>query len=241
MYWELNPNNMPAEGTPPFTGALPPLPPPPSPRTRYGADFQIKTLLCPSAPAPEEYSTALLMSPQSADGVNWTVSVKFGQFSPAGFRFCRPPAARLINKSSYALMGGYPLFDAGTGNPGQFEGMFMYNKKTTLSTVTDGTSNTIMAGEYSDCNVDYGAGDARTGECAATAPGAYLYTYWSMRGAEAGDARPAYIHYKFGSRHTGIVLFVFGDGSVRGLRPSLDYTTWVVLGGKADGWVATLN
>jgi hypothetical protein len=235
MYWMQNVNNMPAE-----TFAASP-PPPPTPRTLYGADAKIKTLVCPSATPPESTATALLLCPQSRDNVRWTVSTKFGQFSPAGFRFARPPAKDVINKSHYVLMGGYPFFDAdgdsGPSSPGQFEGPFMYNSKTTIAGISDGSSNTILAGEYGDCNVDYGAGDSRTGECSGTMAGAYLYTYWSIRGGEATDSRPNYVWYKFGGKHTGITQFVFGDGSVRGLRNSIDYTTWVVLGGKADGWV----
>jgi hypothetical protein len=41
----------------------------------------------------------------------------------------------------------------------------------------------------------------------------------------------------FGSLHTGVCLFVFGDGSVRGLRNSLDGTTLGLLAARADGLV----
>ena len=63
--------------------------------------------------------------------------------------------------------------------------------------------------------------------------GGFLYTYWAPR----TEARPTYIWYKFGSKHAGVFNVVMGDGSVRSLRNTIDYTTWVVLGGKNDGWV----
>jgi prepilin-type N-terminal cleavage/methylation domain-containing protein len=42
---------------------------------------------------------------------------------------------------------------------------------------------------------------------------------------------------KFGSNHTGIVNFVLGDGSVRGIRTSIDGTTLGRLAHKSDGLV----
>jgi prepilin-type processing-associated H-X9-DG protein len=44
---------------------------------------------------------------------------------------------------------------------------------------------------------------------------------------------------QFGSWHTGLCQFVFGDGSVRGLRNSLPGTTLGLLANRSDGQVIT--
>src|SRR5262245_61162887 len=64
--WWVNPNNNPPEPdvvAPPYPTVVPP---PPSPRTLYGASGTVKSLICPSAPAPESLATVLLSAPQGA-------------------------------------------------------------------------------------------------------------------------------------------------------------------------------
>jgi prepilin-type N-terminal cleavage/methylation domain-containing protein len=225
--WYAFPQNRPGS-----TGSTT-YPPPPAPNTEYGGAGKIKTLLCPSSSRAEAYTAVLLMSPQGGGTTPTTATVKYWPGVASGFLFSGQPGSTVLNKSSYAAMAGYPIFDAGTGIPGQFEGMFMWQSTTTIATVPDGSSNTIMFGEYSNANVDFGAGNVLTGDCAATHAGGPIYTYWPPR----TEPRPTYIWYKFGSRHTNIFMVCMGDGSVRSLSNNIDYTTWVVLGGKADGWV----
>jgi prepilin-type N-terminal cleavage/methylation domain-containing protein len=235
------PTNRPASGTT--------LGPPPAPKQLWGGQANIKTLLCPSGPSSEGHSTVLLMSPQT-NGSKYTYNNAITGLSP-GFLFSGHPGSVVLNRSHYVPMAGYPIFDAdGTGpyTPGQFEGVFMYNSTTKIATINDGSSNTIMVGEYSDANVDFGAGNVLTGDCAGTFPGGFMYTYWGIRNGSnpdpcntatstTGDRRPCYNWYKFSSRHTGIINIAMGDGSVRGLNTNINYSTWVVLGGKADGVV----
>ena len=222
------------------------VPPPPAPRTIWGATATIKTLLCPSSPGAESFKTALLLAPQSngpaATYNNTSASGSLG----SGFTFSGAPGAVSLNKSTYMVMAGYPIFSAGTGDSGGlYAGIFAYqspDKGMAITAITDGTTNTIMAGEYADANVNFGTGNVLTGECSGTFASGPLYTYWGIRGGEgATDARPNYIWYKFSSKHTGVTLFTFGDGSVRGLRNSIDYTAYVQLGGAADGKVITLE
>jgi prepilin-type processing-associated H-X9-DG protein len=142
-------------------------------------------------------------------------------------------------------MAGYPIFSAGTGDSGgKYAGMFFFrnpDKGIAVTGVSDGTSNTIMVGEYSDCNVDFGAGNVLTGDCAGGWASGPLYTYWGIRGGQNGaPARPAFGWYSFGSRHAGITNFAFGDGSVRGLTNNINYTAYVQLGGSADGDIVNL-
>ena len=51
---------------------------------------------------------------------------------------------------------------------------------------------------------------------------------------------------KFGSNHTGIVQFAFGDGSIRSLRNPGQYNTTsfgllVALGGKSGGQIVSFD
>jgi len=192
--------------------------------------------VCPSGVSPESIAAVFLKSPQacSAGATGGTVNCNSVPFATNnGLTFSSDPGSKTLNKSHYMLMAGYPVFDAGTGVPGQFEGAFMYNKQNTLVGIPDGTSNTIFAAEFSNSNVDFGAGNSLTGPCSGTFASGPLYTYWAPR----TEPNSAYIHYKFSSNHTGMFNVVMGDGSVRGLRNNIDYTTWVVLGGKGDGWL----
>jgi prepilin-type N-terminal cleavage/methylation domain-containing protein len=217
------------------------VPPPPSPRTLWGASGNIKSLLCPSGASAESTVTALLLAPQS-NGVAYTFNhTNAGGVLGSGFTFSGAPGSVSLNKSHYAVMAGFPLFSAGTGDPGgQYAGIFAYkspDRGMEISGITDGTSNTILAGEYSDSNVDFGAGNVLTGECSMTFASGPLYTYWPIR----TEPRPQFIHYKFSSKHTGLTQFVFGDGSVRGIRNSVDYTAYVQMGGASDGMVVNFN
>ena len=143
-----------------------------------------------------------------------------------------------------------------------YEGIFTNRSKTTIPSIADGTSNTLMFGE--------GLG----GTIPGTYPGAAVGTNgvvsardfaWSWMGIGAvpikfglapgggfnpgnGGANAAGGWNYFSSRHTGIVLFANADGSVRGLRPGStgvrnpttpgsDWWVFVAMGGIRDGQV----
>ncbi len=239
-YWWQWPANR-----PPSTG-LTTIPPPPAPQTQYGGQALIKSLLCPSAVSPEADTTVLLLSPQT-DGTNWTVSNKFGGLS-GGFTFSGAPGSIVLNRTNYLGMGGYPLFDAGDGVPGRYKGIFG-TKRTKITDVTDGSSNTIMFAEYSSAYVNFGTGNILTGPCAGTFAGGFIYTYWSPDKYNGSpypptdpDFGPGPLHwYQFGSKHTGIFNVAMADGSVSNLKSNIDYTVWVYLGGMADGRVVNNN
>jgi prepilin-type N-terminal cleavage/methylation domain-containing protein len=142
------------------------------------------------------------------------------------------PSSIDFGKTNYTGVAGALGLDcttnSGSDGPGidltQYVGMFYNRSKTTLSAVTaaDGTSNTLMIGE--------GLGGV------AGTKGAKRDFIWAWVGvgmmptkfglAPNGGANPASgganldggWNY-FSSRHTGIVQFAMGDGSVRALRP----------------------
>ena len=244
-------------GNRPNSTGSPVVPPPPAPKTLWGASGTVKSLLCPSAPSADAFNSTLLLAPQS-NGVAYTYN--FGNGSGnlgAGFLFSGAPGSVSLLKSTYMVMAGYPVFSADGGvedKGGLYAGIFAFknpDKGLAITAITDGTSNTILAGEYADCNVNFGTGNVLTGDCAGTFASGPLYTYWSIRGGAnsvacsptggTGDARPCFTWYKFSSKHTGVTQFCFGDGSVRAIRNGIDYSAWVQLGGAADGKIITLN
>ena len=223
-------------------------------KPQWGGEAKITPLLCPSGEQASNIAAVLLLAPQGGGTTPATATANYGTVVAlgSGFTFSGDPGSKTLNKSHYMLMGGYPIFGAGTVNGvvdpgGLYKGIFGWRDQTKLIGITDGTSNTIMAGEYSDCNVDFGVGNTLTGQCSGTFASGFLYTFWGIRngdGAAAcpttggqGDRLPCYTWFKFGSKHSGVTNMVFADGSVRGLRNSISYTTWVILGGKSDGIV----
>jgi prepilin-type N-terminal cleavage/methylation domain-containing protein len=103
--------------------------------------------------------------------------------------------------------------------------------------VTDGLSNTLLFGEKHVAVADLN--NLATG---FTNDG----VIWSggERGASTRRAGPGnplafsdmtVYNYQFGSYHNDLVQFVFGDGSIRGLHPSLPGSTLGVLANRCDG------
>ncbi len=113
----------------------------------------------------------------------------------------------------------------------EYVGVYYANSKTKITSIVDGTSNTAMFGEA------LGGTSSGVRQFALTWMGAgSLPTYWGL------PTDPDW--YTFGSKHTGIVQFGFGDGSVRSMRKGVGSTVgssdWYVLqaiAGYRDGQV----
>lgn len=109
----------------------------------------------------------------------------------------------------------------------------------TFASVTDGLSNTVFAGEKhvqlgQFSNAAVGDGPAYNGDKGysfrALGPGRTIVR--DPRSSGAGN---------FGSYHTQICNFVLGDGSVRGIRTSMDATTLGRLANIRDGQTVTID
>jgi prepilin-type N-terminal cleavage/methylation domain-containing protein len=145
---------------------------------------------------------------------------------------------------TYNAVGGN-AYNAGKSNyvgcAGQFgptyayPGMYFADSAIKFTDVTDGTSNTFMFGET------IGGAETGTRDFSLTWMGAgSLPVYWGL-------PTPAQ-WYTFGSKHTGIVQFGFGDGSVRGVRKgvginagSSDWTELQRVAGRNDGEVPNFS
>ncbi|MBN9518464.1 DUF1559 domain-containing protein [bacterium] len=148
-------------------------------------------------------------------------------------------------KWAYVYTGGYTIY-AGSWGPTDYPGLGMTNyasnagyigagdaqlcgpyftdSKTRMTTITDGTSNTIGFGEY------LGGHNPGTRDFVSVWMGTgAIPTAWGL--TETSE------WYQFGGRHTGGVLFGFCDGSVRSLRRGMDTNTFIYLSGMSEGVV----
>jgi prepilin-type N-terminal cleavage/methylation domain-containing protein len=136
------------------------------------------------------------------------------------------------NATRLEFGGPYPLgrtnYFAVAGGMGRilnswdlFTGYF-YSQSRTAITAPDGASNTMMFGE----------------SLGGRFPGQRDFAYCWMGGTPmpTGYGLPTPTHsWAFGSKHTGVVLFAFGDGAIRGVRTTADYPTFVFASGEQDG------
>lgn len=197
------------------------------------AQAKIKGFLCPS----DEVGNAVLgvgvgmhyFNYPSGTGFSYTANVYANTASPAIPNLGRSNYAgnsgmcgRGTNNTSFIFappwtVPGLPSATAPFGI-NNFEGPLTNRSKLTLGqlTVLDGTSNTLLFGEAT-----FG------GDVTATSSGGRSARNWEMAWMGAGGlptiaglsgqgTEPAW--FAFGSRHQTLVMFVFADGSTRGIR-----------------------
>jgi len=96
-------------------------------------------------------------------------------------------------------------------SPYNYSGVYYENSETRFADIPDGTSNTVMFGEC------LGGEETGTRNYALTWMGAgSLPFYWGL-------PTPAQ-WYTYGSKHTGVIQFAYGDGSVRRMRKGIATT-----------------
>ncbi len=181
---------------------------------------QIKTYICPSRPLP-----VLSISDFSAAG---------GSLSDYAASF---GTAANYTKSNGAIIPNMP-FVALDSN-----GNWMVTKwegQTRLADLTDGTSNTFLFGEkHIRPNSLRGLNEDRS------VFSGVRNTHRRMAGiAPNGDLRPllppraqtpALANSSFGGPHSGVCQFVFGDGSVKPVKTTVDLYTLTYLVTRNDG------
>jgi prepilin-type N-terminal cleavage/methylation domain-containing protein len=172
------------------------------------AQAKIKTYLCPSD-SPDSPAVGVFV------GLTVASSTLTGTYNAVGGN------AYNSGRGNYLACSGY--FDGNPGDGWPYPGIYYALSKTKITSITDGTSQTIAFGEA--------LGDTDI------APRNYALT-WMGSGALPlawGISAPQW--YTFGSRHTNVVQFGFGDGSVRSIIKSADINNLYYAGGMNDGTV----
>lgn len=165
-----------------------------------------------------------------------------GPSSTEGRVFPNPPEACLLIDGSPGALGDYacsigptgtdkPL-DLGKGISIPSHGAFQFHSGIRFAEISDGKSNTILIGEkqipegyWGDWPWDCSIYDGHNPTCSARAAGPGFPL------ADSLDEK----RLLFGSRHTHLVLFTFGDGSVQSLRTSIDPIVLGYLSHRSDG------
>jgi prepilin-type N-terminal cleavage/methylation domain-containing protein/prepilin-type processing-associated H-X9-DG protein len=131
-----------------------------------------------------------------------------------------------------------------TGSAGVLRGIFdcTTNQVVRLASITDGTSNTISAGE----NLPAQRADNNVWQFGANAGGTTVPINYPTPlncdtaggfGTSNWASRCSYANTGFKSHHPGGANFVFADGSVHFLKQSIAMTTYCALGSRSGGEV----
>ena len=184
-------------------------------------------LLIPAS-GPHNNSTSMTSSYRGMGGVGWGLA---GEYI---YRRQWDSSDILNARALPSLKGIFHWTGRVNGQSNQ------YNAET-FSTITDGTSNTLMVGEYTTIT-----------EPRRTTFWAFSYTSFALscatpesrtlipdyvKCASQGDSNPC--KRAFASMHTGLIQFVKADGSVNPISTSLDMNVYRALSTIAGGEVAS--
>jgi prepilin-type N-terminal cleavage/methylation domain-containing protein/prepilin-type processing-associated H-X9-DG protein len=150
----------------------------------------------------------------------------------AGINFIAPASSPYVAGAvgDYGVVLGDQYYNAGA-----FHVNDLYGVGYRLTDISDGDSNTLMIGEKHIPPGQFGT--AAYGDLCI-----YTEDPWTV-GRQAGVGHPLALSLRdptqgvFGSWHDGLVNFVFCDGHVQPLNPSISTTTLGYLANRGDGQV----
>jgi prepilin-type N-terminal cleavage/methylation domain-containing protein/prepilin-type processing-associated H-X9-DG protein len=201
----------------------------PRPPALYGTEPHIPVYRCPAAAA--NYTTVLLSVEYGTPGTDYSSA----RPAASGHVFSSYPGGLVMARSNYLAMGGYYA-------PSQFPdraGLFTFRSNIHLGRVPDGTSNTMAFSEYAGgFNAWNGSGGIPDGVMAASWAAGFNYTGFGGPASQGSKTASGWAY--FGSDHTGYIVNVaFADGSIRTIRPGINFSVWVFLSGYQDGVVVS--
>jgi len=215
----------------------------------YPVDFTNKVFTCPSATNTDrgsQVAVVRIITPPGVAGRDWPSPVSPADgvtLVGANYYVLVGGLHPIYGRTNYLAMGGYLSTDPTLADT--YRGMMTWNSKNPIVSVSDGTSNTIMfmesMGGYADLGSN-GAGWVGNGYTM----GATYSNFWVCpnqgnqncnytQGKGLGPAIPGTLHAG------GRIQTAFGDGSVRSVASSIDFTTCVYLTGMSDGQVVTFD
>jgi len=174
--------------------------------TWAAAQAQIKSYLCPADDATNRPYPMIILYPASS-------GLFQGVYLSGPLNSC--------GRTNYLGVAGY----FGQGFNTTYVGVYTNRVPVSMTQLTagDGSSNTLFFGET--------VGDQVPG------PNPQFANSWMGTGSLVtawGLVDPPQ-WYTFGSRHTAVVQFCYGDGSVRGARKNGDFNNYVYASGWNDG------
>jgi prepilin-type N-terminal cleavage/methylation domain-containing protein len=177
-----------------------------SPRRRY-TDYsnhasvwgqrgtKVKNLLCPSDNAENAAWDAAFYVFAAGTGGSFSMTISTWGGTAGAF-----------GRTNYLGVGGRSGLTSDN-----LRGVFGNRTKQTMNTISDGTSNTLMFGEYSTKS-----GISSTWQ--AVSPSWMEAGYFPVAWGLSAPGNPDGAWWSFNSRHPGIVQFAMCDGSVRPIR-----------------------
>jgi len=180
---------------------------------------KIKTYRCPSDNIDSATQTAngaiinVMADPSVAGGTN---ACTYGWFTSGN--------TYDVGMTNYTGVAGAIGDNGHTASPSdgpgvnlqKYRGIYYNRSKTKLAAIPDGTSNTLAFGEGLGRSVSLSPPDFVWSWMGVGS----MPTKFGMQNGKSGSGgSSASVPLCFGSNHTGVVQFAFGDGSVRPLRP----------------------
>ncbi|TWT48291.1 DUF1559 domain-containing protein [Botrimarina hoheduenensis] len=141
---------------------------------------------------------------------------------------------RILSSSGPVFLNGAFSFEVLQPLPNRFFGREEGRK---LSQITDGTSNSFLMGEFVDTECeDLGACQERPWYNRPYYLGGFQNAPYHMRAlltqpnAKLGKFEAPFTQRPFSSLHSGVIQFVYCDGSVHTISESVDFLTYLGLG-----------
>jgi len=203
----------------------------------------VREQFVPTYTCPSDINANKLLVPETGanDGGNNGVAFRTGSYrgmsgvSATGFdQWAGYPSEVQVNMAQGPGLRGLLHTDWANGGPGQ----------ETFASIVDGTSNTIVVGERA----------TRTHNTRGTF-WADSFNLYNLSGAYNQSATlladydgclkiasdPAQCKYGWGSFHSGVINFLYGDGAVRGVKTTIDMRTFTWLATIAGGETISQN